>query len=348
MEVCNVRKRYLVAAAIVLVVAVLAIGTVVAGAGSERDKVAPTATTDTAPLYWNDVAISAAAADAAGIAYVYYEFDGAVMRVAKVDGAPAQAVVPLQVTPADVVLPSPDPSVTPQPHEVNDPSAGGKHMLTYWAQDVWGNVGPRQTVTYKVGKDTAAPESTVSGVVDGGWYHTFALVTLTTADVGESGVASFEYSADGGAPVRLAGPKPRVTVPLAGDVESRSITYGATDVAGNVEAAKTVTVHFDNVAPTVKTWDATVRKGARATLKFQVSDAAPNGGTAAVVIKIRKYGRGTVAKTIESVVPVNVSRTARFRCTLARGSYVFTVAAADTAGNTAVPTRAAIGELVVR
>ncbi len=342
------RKRNLVAAASVLVVAVLAIGAVVAGAGSERDKVAPTAVTDAAPLYWNDVAISAAATDAAGVAYVYYEFDGAVMRVARVENAPAQAVVPLQVTPADVVVPSPDPSVTPQPHEVNDPSSGGKHTLTYWAQDAWGNVGPRQTITYKVGKDTAAPESTVSGVVDGGWYHNFARVVLAAHDVGESGVASIEYSADGGAPVTVLGASPKVTVPLIGDRESRSITYGASDVAGNVETQKTVTVHFDNVAPDVKTRDASVRKGATVTLKFQVSDAAPNGGTASVVIKIRRYGRGGVVKTIERVVPVNELQTVKFRCTFARGSYVFGVAATDTAGNAAVPTTAAIGELRVK
>ena len=34
------------------------------------------------------------------------------------------------------IAPSPDPSVTPQPHAVNDPSSAGTHTLTYWAQDV--------------------------------------------------------------------------------------------------------------------------------------------------------------------------------------------------------------------
>jgi hypothetical protein len=198
-----------------------------------------------------------------------------------------------------------------------------------------------------VREDTAAPETTVSGVEDGGWYHSFALVTLTAADVGKSGVALLEYAADGGAPVTLAGPSPRITVPLVGDVESRSVTFGASDVAGNAETAKTVTVHFDNVAPSVKTWDVRVRKGAQATIKFRASDAAPNGGTATVVIKVLKYGGGVV-KTLERVVPVNTLRTAKFRCTLARGMYLFTVAAVDTAGNAATPTTKSIGELLVR
>jgi len=348
MEVCNVRKRYLVAAAIVLVVAVLAVGTVVAGAVDERDKVPPVTSTDVVPQYWNGVTISASAADAAGVAYVYYEFDGAVMRVAKVDGAPTQAVVPLKVTPADVTVPSPDPTVTPQPHEVNDPSASGSHTLTYWAQDAFGNVGPRQTVTYKAGKDTEAPATATTGATDGAWFNRRAQVVLESTDVGASGVAALAYSVDGGAPITVPGAAPQAVVTLKLNAESHVVEYGATDLAGNVEAGKSLTVHFETVAPSVKTWDASVRKGARATLKFRVSDAAPNGGTASVVIKVVKYGRGGVLKKFERNVPVNKLQTVKFRCKLAKGQYAFTVAASDAAGNHAVPTSASIGELRVR
>ena len=72
--------------------------------------------------------------------------------------------------PADQIAPSPDPSVTPQPHALNDPSAAGTHTLKYWAQDVNGNVGEQQTVEYTVGKDTQAPVTEVTGAKDGGWY----------------------------------------------------------------------------------------------------------------------------------------------------------------------------------
>ena len=342
------RKRYLVAAAIVLVVAALAIGTVVAGAGSERDKVAPTATTDAVPQYWNGVTISASAADAAGVAYIYYEFDGAVMRVAKVDGLPTQAVVPLKVTPADVTVPSPDPTVTPQPHEVNDPSATGTHTLAYWAQDAFGNVGQRQTVTYKAGKDTEAPATVATGAADGAWYNGNVQVVLGAEDAGASGVAALVYAVDGGAPVTVPGAAPRADVTLKFNAMSRSIEYGASDLAGNVEARKTLTVYFDTQAPTTQARNAVVRKGRKATLKFAVNDALPNGGTASVVIKIYRYGRGGAVKTIKQVVPVNELRKAKFRCRLARGEYAFTVAAVDTAGNAARPTAAAIGELRVR
>ena len=342
------RKRYLLAAAIVLVVAVLAVGTVIADAVVERDKVPPTATTDVVPQYWNGVTISASAADTAGVAYVYYEFDGAVMRVAKVDGLPTQAVVPLQVTPADVTVPSPDPTVTPQPHEVNDPTATGSHTLVYWAQDAFGNVGQRQTVTYKAGKDTQAPATALTGATDGAWYNKNVQVVLDAEDAGASGVAALVYAVDGGAPVTVPGAAPQAVVTLKFNAESRSIEYGASDLAGNAEARKTLTAHFDTQAPTTQARNAVVRKGREATLKFTVDDALPNGGTASVVVKIRRYGRGGVVKTLERVARVNELQTVKFRCTLARGEYVFTVAATDTAGNAAAPTIASIGELLVR
>lgn len=341
------RKRYLAGAAIVLVVAALAIGTVVAGAGSERDKVAPTATTDAVPQYWNGVAISVAAEDTAGVAYVYYEFDGAVMRVAKVDGAPAQAVVPLNVTPADVTLPSPDPSTTPQPHAVNDPSKTGVHTLVFWAQDALGNVGQRQMVTYKAGKDTEAPATAMDGATDGAWYNRRVQVVLDAADAGTSGVAALVYSVDGGAPVTVPGAAPKAVVTLKVNAASHVVEYGATDLAGNAEARKTVTVNFDTVAPTTQAWNAVVRKGRKAKLKFAVNDALPNGGTATVDLRIRR-NNGGIVKVISKTVPVNATATASFTCKLARGLYSFSVVAKDTAGNVQAPADIAVGDLRVR
>lgn len=342
------RKRYLVAAALVLVVAALAVGTVVAGAGVERDKVPPSTVTDVAPHYWNDVAIAAHANDASGIAYVYYEFDGGVMRVVRVDAAPMDAVVQLSMLPSDAVTPSPDASPAPQPHPLLDPTSGGTHSLTYWAQDALGNVGARQTVTFEVGKDREAPTTSVTDAADGGWYHDWVRVKLTAQDNGTSGVAALVYSVDGGTPATVAGPAPQVVVPVVGDRDSRAIQYAASDLAGNTEATKTITVHFDNVAPTVAIRDASVRKGALATVKFQVNDATPNGGTAAVTINIRRYGSGRAVKTIERVISVNKLSTAKFRCRLARGQYAVIATATDTAGNPAAPSIASIAELRVR
>lgn len=341
------RKRYLVGAAIVLVAAVLTVGAVRAGAFIERDKVPPVTSTDVLPQYWNTVAISAHATDPAGVAYVYYEFDGAVERVAPVEGSPADAVVALRVTQADPITPSPSPTVEVTPHAFDDPSASGAHTLTFWAQDVNGNVGARQTVAYKVGVDTEAPVTTVAGVRESGWYPSWVRLRFETKDAGASGVAALAYSLDGGAQVTVAGPAPSVLVPVTGSAEPRTVEYQSSDVAGNVEGPKTLTLHFDSQAPTTRAWNASVRKGANATLKFAVADVPPNGGTATVVLRIRR-NNGGVVKTISKTVPVNVTSSAKFTCKLSRGLYFFTVAASDTAGNAQAAADMAEGRLTVK
>jgi hypothetical protein len=233
------------------------------------------------------------------------------------------------------------------PHAFDDPSASGDHTLTFWAQDVNGNVGTRQTVAYKVGVDTEAPVTTVAGVRESGWYPSWVRLRFETKDAGASGVAALAYSADGGAPVTVPGPAPNVVVPVTMDSESRVIEYRSSDLAGNVEGPKTLTLHFDSQAPTTQAWSASVRKGARATLKFEVDDLQPNGGTASVDLKIRTY-TGRVVKTITKTVPVNVVSTAKFTCKLSRGLYYFLVVASDTAGNTQGRADMAEGRLRVR
>lgn len=341
------RKRYLVAAAIALVVVALAVGTVVAGAGGERDKIAPTTVTDAAPHYWNDVAISARATDASGVAYIYYEFDGGVMRVARVADAPMDATVPLSMLPSDTVTPDPAATVAPHPHPLMDPTTAGAHTLTYWAQDSLGNVGPRQTVAFEVGKDTAAPKTEAAGAADGSWNRRKVLVTLSSTDAGAAGVAALVYAVDGGAQVTVPGAAPRAVIGLPADAETHTVEFAATDLAGNAEESQVLTLHFDTQAPSTKAWDAAVRKGKRATLRFQVDDPTPNGGSATVSLVIRK-NNGRVVKTLARTVPVNVASKAVFTCKLPRGLYSFTVVARDMAGNGQRSGDMAVGDLRVK
>ena len=64
-----------------------------------------------------------------------------------------------------------------------------------------------------------------------------------------------------------------------------------------------------------------------------MNDAAPNGGTAAVRIEIRD-AKGKLATKLDlGAQPVNRQLAARFRCTLAAGTYTFSVLATDAAGN---------------
>jgi plastocyanin len=116
----------------------------------------------------------------------------------------------------------------------------GEHTLTYRATDVAGNVSEEQTVTVEVvepsGEDTTPPE--VSATVDGernddGDYVLMATLTLEATDAG-SGVESVEYAVNGGEFTEYTEP---VMVHSAGD---HTVDYRATDVAGNVSEAGTV------------------------------------------------------------------------------------------------------------
>ena len=103
----------------------------------------------------------------------------------------------------------------------------------------------------------------------------------------------------------------------------------------------------DTVAPTtVAPSAAKVVKGRKATLKYQVNDAAPNLGTATAVIKIKNRA-GKVVKTLKpGAKAVNVLQKATFTCKLAKGTYKFYVTATDAAGNKASNT--AVNKLTVR
>jgi hypothetical protein len=103
----------------------------------------------------------------------------------------------------------------------------------------------------------------------------------------------------------------------------------------------------DTVAPTTLAPSAVkVVKGKKATLKYQVNDAAPSQGTASAVITIKNKA-GKVVKTIKpGAKAVNVLQTATFTCKLAKGTYKFYVTATDGAGNVAA--KAAVNKLTVK
>ena len=115
--------------------------------------------------------------------------------------------------------------------------------------------------------------------------------------------------------------------------------YHATDVAGNAEAEKTFTVNVDTSKPVTSALAASVVKGRTATLKYKVTETGASAGKATVVIKVKNRA-GKVVKTIKAgQVAVNVTVSAKFTCTLAKGAYTYTVYATDVAGNVAVQGR---------
>ncbi|MFG2044293.1 OmpL47-type beta-barrel domain-containing protein [Dactylosporangium sp. NPDC048998] len=117
----------------------------------------------------------------------------------------------------------------------------GQHTVTATATDRAGNVSAPASLPVRI--DATAPTST--GTVDGN-----ARTVAVTATDATSGVARIEYAVDTGAWTTYTGP---VAAP---DTSKHTVSFRATDNAGNTETAKTVTIPADlsgpltgNVAP---------------------------------------------------------------------------------------------------
>lgn len=328
------KTRHLVIV-IAVVAIVLGIGAVSAYASLADDTTPPVTTSNAVANYWNDATINLSAADGDGVAYIYHELDGGVVRLYTVGAGPAEVSAPTNWK---------------GEHQSLSP---GTHTLRYWAQDVNGNVEMANTVTFTVKTDTAAPVTTATGATDGKWYKAALALNLTAVEPADaSGVKSIAYTLDGTpASVEAA----TVDVSIAVDTTTHAndgdhtLTYQATDVAGNVETLKTLTVHVDTVKPAPKApYAATAYRGRTAILRYKVVDALPNGGTASGKIVVKNKA-GKVVKTIlYKGKAVNTALTAKFAVprTWRAGTYKFRVYATDTAGNAQV--KVVLNKLVIK
>jgi len=229
--------------------------------------------------------------------------------------------------------------------------------LTAGAQDVTVTSGGLTSVavTFTVnapqdppnGTDTTPPTTTASGVDDDDWYNHAILIHLTATDnSGGSGVASITYSVDGGAPITVSGSTATVIIGVETEADddedapehrrdgAHFVTYFATDNAGNVELAHTLTVNTDTERPSTEApRSSRVRRNQTATLSYRITDATPNGGTANVHIFV-KNRRGDVVKQLTlNDKPVNTPLAAAFKASLRPGTYTFRVYGTDRAGN---------------
>ncbi|MDQ0673976.1 hypothetical protein QFZ36_001537 [Pseudarthrobacter siccitolerans] len=112
-----------------------------------------------------------------------------------------------------------------------------------------GAESPRST---GISTDSVAPVATVQSVSPtpnaAGWNNTGPVTVTITADDGAagSGVASITYAVDGDAMQTVSGAVATVTV--SGD-GTHTLSYFATDKAGNAGIAQTHTVNIDSAAP---------------------------------------------------------------------------------------------------
>ena len=189
--------------------------------------------------------------------------------------------------------------------------------------------------------------TTVHGAAQA-WRSLPAKATLTATDGRfSSGVASTQYSLDGGA-TWTAGKS--FTIPAPADHSNdgiHTVLYRSADKAGNLETTRTVKIGVDTQRPTpLAASAARVARGQTATLRYSVGDPRPGAPTARVTIRLRNESGRLVKKTVLARRAVNAALRYRFLCTLPAGTYRFSVYATDAAGN--AQTAAASNTLTVR
>ncbi|MFJ5895408.1 OmpL47-type beta-barrel domain-containing protein, partial [Streptomyces sp. NPDC093064] len=210
-------------------------------------------------------------------------------------------------------------------------SAVGAHTLSYRATDKAGNTSAVKSVQFTVvaaqPEDKTPPETsaTVSGTKDAsGNYVGSATVTVSASDT-ESGVAKIEYSLDGAAYATYSAP---VQVSAVG---AHTLSYRATDKAGNTSAVKSVQFTVVAAQPEDKTPPET-----SATVSGTKDASGNYVGSATVTVSASDAGSGVArieysldgGPYLQYSAPVVIDRA---------GNHAFLYRATDKAGNTSTP-----------
>jgi len=118
------------------------------------------------------------------------------------------------------------------------------HRVAYYGIDRAGNRETLRSITVMVDAAKPVTRPAITGPAGtNGWWTGPLSVSLAATDAG-SGVSQIQASTDGGPSAVATAP-----LPLAGD-GTHTITYSATDLAGNREATRTLTVRIDATRPT--------------------------------------------------------------------------------------------------
>jgi sugar lactone lactonase YvrE len=200
-------------------------------------------------------------------------------------------------------------------------SAEGVSDYEYRSTDAAGNVEFTKTLTVSI--DKTAPVTAITDV-PAGWSRTAVTATFSPGDT-PSGVASTEYSTNGG-----ANWAPGLSAAITGQGVT-ALLVRSTDVAGNVEDPKTVTVRIDGTAPVPKALaNKSVKRNATVKLQYKITDVPD--AEAKVAIKIYK-GKAFKKKLTVGTKAANVNLTYSYKCKLPKGKYSWKVFATDLAGN---------------
>jgi len=122
----------------------------------------------------------------------------------------------------------------------------GTHTVLCRSRDHLGHIEDPQSCTVKI--DTSAPTTTVGGA-DDAWHNSDVTLAFSGHDAG-SGVATTEYSTDGGA-TWTAGSSLVIPAPAGGGNDGvHTVLYRSTDALGHQEDARSCGVKIDTTAET--------------------------------------------------------------------------------------------------
>jgi hypothetical protein len=193
--------------------------------------------------------------------------------------------------------------------------------------------GTSSGLPFTVGSDATAPVSTLSGA-DTNWHNAPVTLGVAATDT-QSGVQKSEWGIGTVPPwTTLSGTT--ITVPAPADHSgdgAEIVSVRSTDNCNNVETpAATVTVQIDTTGPTTAaTASGSIKRGKDMVLGYRADETL--SPTCAIVLTITK-SNGASAKTFTlGQKPSSVTGNYRFKCTLAKGKYKYSVFATDLAGN---------------
>jgi len=173
------------------------------------------------------------------------------------------------------------------------PTGGaGSHTLLFWSVDRAGNKEATKTATYAVTPDVTPP--TVTSNYQSQYTGTATITITATDNLGGWGIRDVSYRLDGGATQTVLTPSSTLAVspPIVGSV-AHSLTYWASDFAGNYSAAPTVAFTV-NALP--------------AAITFSQFTPPKSGATQSVNPTVSVYGSATTTITGVTALLDGVSR----------------------------------------
>jgi hypothetical protein len=162
------------------------------------------------------------------------------------------------------------------------------------------------------------------------WTTSAASVTISAIDPGGSGVASITYRIDQGPVQQATGES--VAVPITAE-GTTTITYSATDAAGNKSADATTTIRIDTASPTTS---ATITGGTLGSNGWYTSNPAVTISATDATSGVASIDWSTAPPAFTTVI--NSASTNPFNTTVpvtAEGATTVTYNAVDVAGNRA-------------